>query len=908
MDLLHAALRSLRAHPLFSALVIALLALGIGANTAIFGVVHAVLLKPLPYPEPGELVLLRKPPRDAAAPAIGGGQMVVDKDLTAWIEGQPKSFRALAGYSNTAATLQLSGGSGALRVPTARVTSGFFPMLGVKPWRGRLIEAEDVNAGATPVVVLSHSAWQSRFNGDENVLGAVVRLDEIAHTVVGVLPPAFEFVDPVQFWRALPLSGIDAPGQLSISMIRAFGRLLPGTSHEVAQRELDGISERFWDNFSASFAAGPGGAPGPGGQRVVAGGPGPGGGQPRVVTGGPGPAPADGQPRVVTRGPAPEGAAAAGGAPSVRPEASGVAPSDEVRRSPAEAAAGGPRPRVNFPFLGGPVQLVPLQEQLAQQSRTTLWLLLGAVGFVLLIACANIANLQLARAAARKREAAVRAALGATPARLALELLLENLLLAFLGGLLGVVLAWWGTQALQAWLADLLPRVNPVGVNFEVLGFAVGVALVAGVAFGLAPAWQVSRVDLLETLKEGGHQSSAGGSRWRQALVAFEVALALVLAVNTGLLVRSIYQLYSAELGYRTEDVMTANVALPRRYGTPAQQRDFAQRWLEALRALPGVKTAALGDSAPLSSFAQVFSANVTGGSAANTNRSAGGPPPTMQIASVSPDYFKAAGIALRSGRTFTDADGDGAPPVAVVNEEFVRQHFPQGLPEGAQVPLPVSGQNLQLATIVGVVANVRSRGLESTPPALAYYSLAQVPRARLSAVVHFEGDAAALSRALAQSTHKIDADLALDAPSTLAQQIARQTAPRRVTLALTGAFAATAVGLAALGIFGVMSYTVTQRTQEIGVRMALGADARLILRWILGYGGLAVALGLAAGLALTFGTSKLLRSFLTGVSELDPLVIAAGMTGLAVIGLAACLWPAWRATKVNPVDALRSE
>ncbi len=904
MDLLHAALRSLRAHPLFSTLVIALLAVGIGANTAIFGVVHAVLLEPLPYPEPGELVLLRKPPRDSAAPAIGGGQMVVDKDLTAWIEGQPKTFRALAGYSNTAATLQLTGGNGALRVPTARVTSGFFPMLGVKPWRGRLIEGEDVKSGATPVVVLSHSAWQSRFNGDENVLGTVVRLDEIAHTVVGVLPPAFEFVDPVQFWRALPLSGIDAPGQLSIAMIRAFGRLMPGTSHEVAQRELDGISERFWDNLSASFAGGPRGAPGPGEQRVVAAGPGPSagpggeGGPVRRVVQGDGPATADGQPRVVTRGPGPEGVAGPGGAQVVRQGGPGG----------AEGPGGGQRPRINFPFIGGPVKLVPLQEQLAQQSRTTLWLLLGAVGFVLLIACANIANLQLARAAARKREAAVRAALGATPARLAVELLWENLLLAVLGGLFGIVLAWWGTQALHAWLGDLLPRVNPIGINPTVFGFALVVALVAGVAFGIAPAWQVSRVDLLETLKEGGHQASAGGSRWRQALVAFEVALALVLAINTGLLVRSIYQLYSAELGFRTEDVMTANLALPRRYSAPAQQRDFAQRWLESLRTLPGVKTAALGDVAPLSQFAQVFAATVTGGSAANANRSAGGPPPTMQIASVTPDYFKAAGIALRSGRTFTDADGDGAPPVAVVNEAFVKEHFPQGLPEGAQVPLPVGGQNLQLATIVGVVANVRSRGLDSTPPALAYFSLAQVPRARLSAVVHFEGNSAALSRALAQSTHKIDADLALDAPSTLAQQIARQTAPRRVTLVLTGAFAATAVGLAALGIFGVMSYTVTQRTQEIGVRMALGADTSVILRWILAYGGLAVAVGLGAGLALTFGTSKLLRTFLTGVSELDPLVIAAGMAGLAVIGLAACLWPAWRATKVNPVDALRSE
>lgn len=865
MDLLTAALRSLRAHPLFSGLVILLLALGIGANTAIFGVVHAVLLKPLPYPEPGELVLIRKPPRDGNTAATpGGGALIVDKDLGAWIEAQPKSFRALAGYSNATSTLQQTGGTGAIRVPTGRVTSGFFPLLGVSAWRGRLLQEEDFKSGATPVTVLSYSVWQSRFISDDNALGAVVQIDEVAHTIVGVLPPAFEFIDPVQFWRPLPLSGLDRPGQLQISMVRALGRLLPGTAHEVAQRELDGISERFWDNYSASFSAGmtaptaaPTTAPLP-----AASAPSPAGGS---VT------------RLVQSGPPPA----------------------------AGAATATPR-RLPMPFVGGPAQLTLLQEQLARQSRTTLWLLLGAVGFVLLIACANIANLQLARAASRRREAAVRAALGASPARLAGELLAENLLLALAGGALGLLFAWWGTQALQAWLADLLPRVNPIGVDLTVLGYALLVAVAAGIGFGLAPAWQASRVDLLETLKEGGHQASAGGSRWRQSLVAFEVALALVLAVNTGLLVKSIYQLYSTELGYRTEDVMTANLSLPRRYATPAEQRVFAQRWLEAIRALPGVKSAAVADSAPLSPFSQVFAASIRG-STGGTNRSVNTPPPTMQIASVTPDYFATAGIALKSGRLFTEADGDGAPIVALVNEEFIKQNFPDGLREGATIIAPVSGAPKQ-ATIVGVVANVRTRGLDSQPSALAYFPFAQVPRQRLSAIVQFTGDSATLARGLTQATHKVDAELALDTPSTLAQQLARQTAPRRVTLMLTGAFAITAVSLAALGIFGVMSYTVTQRTQEIGVRMALGAESATILRWILAYGGAAIALGLVAGLALTYGTSTLLRSTLTGVTELDPTVMALGMVGLALVGLAACLVPAWRATRVNPVEALRAE
>jgi putative ABC transport system permease protein len=854
MDLFTSALRQLRAHPAFSTLIVLLLALGIGANTAIFGVVHAVLLKPLPYPEPGDLVLVRKLPREGAATQQlpGGGDMMPDNELLAWLEAVPKSFRSLAGYRNSAATLQR--GDGAVRVPAANITGEFFPMLGVSAWRGRLFDADDLKPGAAPVTVLSHAAWQSRFNGEDAALGQAVTLDDVAHTVVGVLPPSFEFTDPVQFWRPLPLVP-NAPGQLRIQMIRVLGRLLPGTSREIAQAELDGISERFWGNFGPPRQAVPGAA---GPQRVIAG---PGGPPPGI------------QPN------APAGPGRPGG--------------------------------FRLPFADNQAQLVTLQEQLARQSRTTLWLLLGAVGFVLLIACANIANLQLARAAVRKREAAIRAALGASPARLALELLAENLLLATLGGALGVLIAWAGSKGLALWLADYLPRVNPIGVNPAVLGFAALLAVAVGLAFGLAPAWQGSRIDLLETLKEGGHQSSAAGARWRQGLVALEVALALVLAINAGFLMRSIYQLYSTELGFRTSDVLTANLSLPRRYATPAQQRDFAHRWLESLAKLPGVRAAALTDMPPLSPYQQMV-LTVTQGSTGNANASASTPPPTMAIASVTPDFFRAAGIALRDGRVITDADGADAPKVAVVNEEFVRVFYPKGVALGAQVNLPLGpgahGGTPPTAAIVGVVADTRPRGFESKPQPLAYFPLEQQPRLRLTAVLQFEGDAAALARTVTTATHKIDTDLALDQPATLEQQINRQNAPRRVTLMLTGAFAVTAVALAALGIFGVMSYTVNQRVHEIGVRMALGADAGMILRWMLRYGGVAVGAGLAGGLALTVATNKLMTSLLTGITALDPLVIAAGVAGLAFVGLAACVLPARRATRINPVEALRSE
>ncbi len=823
MEIIRSALRSLRAHVRFNALIVTLLALGIGANTAIFSVVHAVLLKPRPDPAPGDLVLARKlPPPGATTQVPGGGDLMPDTEFQAWLEAVPKSFRALAAYRNTAATLQR--GDGAVRVPGATVTSEFFAMLGVSAWRGRLFGPEDFKPGATPVTVISHSTWQSRYHRGDAALGQVVKLDDQAHTIIGVLPPSFEFTDPVQFWRPLTLT--PPGGMLRITMLRVFGRLLPGTALDVGQRELNALSERYWNGLSSMMAS----------------------------------------------------------------------------RQPAGA------PRLRLPLADATAQLVPLQEQLARQSRTTLWLLLGAVALVLLIACANIANLQLARAATRRRDAAVRAALGASPRRLAAELLVENLLLALGGGLLGVLLAGWGTEALHVWLADSLPRINAIGVSAPVLGFALALALAAGAAFGLAPAWRGSRIDLLETLKEGGHQSAPAGARWRQALVAFEVALALVLAINTGLLVKSIHHLTSTELGYRTSDVLTANLALPRRYATPPQQSDFAARWLSTLQALPGVKTAALTDIPPLAPYAQMV---LSAGQRPGANATSSAPPPSMSVASATPDFFRATGIALKQGRFFTAADAADTPAVAIVNEEFVRQFHLNGLTLGESINLPAGGVahgNVPTGQIVGVVANTRPRGFESTPQPMAFFPLAQQPRARVSAVLQFEGDSARLARAVTTATHAIDADLALDQPQTLEQQLSRQTAPRRVTLILTSTFAATAVVLAALGIFGVMSYTVTQRTREIGVRMALGADAGTILRWLLRYAAAAIGTGLVAGVALTAATTRLIQSLLTGVTALDPIVIAFGVAALALIGLLACLVPAFRATRINPLEALRTE
>ncbi|HUG09959.1 MAG TPA: FtsX-like permease family protein, partial [Opitutaceae bacterium] len=547
---------------------------------------------------------------------------------------------------------------------------------------------------------------------------------------------------------------------------------------------------------------------------------------------------------------------------------------------------------------------------LVQQSRATLWLLLGAVGFVLLIASANIASLQLARAEGRRREIAVRAALGASPRRLALELLVENLLLAFAGGVLGVLFAWWGVLGLGAWLSTQLPRMSPVAIDGTVLGFAIALSVAAGLLFGIAPALRARRVDLLESLKEGGHQSTRTGHRLRQGLVAAEVTLAVMLAINTGLLARSVYELSSHDPGFRTDDVMTASLTLPRRYGAQAQQREFGARWLDALRGLPGVKAAALSDMPPLTPYNQVMMIADSRVTTGNTDASVESMPRRVAISTVSTDYFRALGIPLREGRFISESDVDGAPNVAVVNEAYVKANFPTGTPIGTSIDLPFAGHGAeeatQGATIVGVVGDVRPGGLDAKSQPLAYFPAAQHPRSRITAVVQFTGSASDLARVMEQAVHRVDPSLALASPATLADQIARQTAPRRITFLLTSAFALTAVVLAALGIFGVMSYTVAQRTQEIGVRMALGADGGMILRWVMGYGGAAIGVGLLAGIALTISTGRVLRSFTAGIDALDPIVILAATAVLALTGAVACLLPALRATRVSPVEALR--
>ncbi|HYC70633.1 MAG TPA: ABC transporter permease [Opitutaceae bacterium] len=836
------AFRQLRAHPGFNALIVALLALGIGANTTMFSLIHAVLLKPLPYPKPGELVLIRKQPTATAAQGPGRGELVTDKEFLAWTEAGAPSFQAFAAYTTARATWRQA--ASAEIVQTARVTDGFFPLLGVRAHRGRLPSAEDARAGADPVGVISYGLWQDRFAASDAILGQTLTLDGEAMTVVGVLPPSFQFSEPAQVWRPLTLheaagAGPGGAHRVSIALVRVLGRLQPGADLAAAQDQLNLISQRMWDG---------------------------------------------------TRAPDPGPGAAPGDAPP------------PVSRMMAAFAK--------------PVQLVPLRESLAGAVRPTLWLLAGAVGLVLLIACVNIANLQLARATVRRHELAVRTALGASRAQLARGLLAESLLPAFLGGALGIGLSFWGVHLARSLLGAQLSRVAPVEVNLTVAAFTLLLAAVTGLVFGLAPAWSVRRIAPQDALHTGGRTGtgSPGRNRWRHACVALEIALALALVANAGLLLKSYLRLRAVDLGFRT-DVLT--VALPTSENLrPNQMRAFdeaterriaarareaADRYQEALDAIPGVRRAALADHTPLSQFSMMMMINIEG-----YTPSATAPEPPLSASSVGPGYFEVLGLALRDGRYTNAGDGQGAPLVVVVNEAFARRFFPGQSVLGRRVASPAHPG--ERATVVGVVANERRSSMDTDPQAQLYFPFAQWPATRLAALIEYEGDPDAVSAAVLASLRKLQPELAFDVPQTLEERHDRMLAPRKLVMALLLGFAGAAVLLAALGIFGVMAYTVAQRTHEFGVRMALGADRGRVLRHVLRGAGLAIAIGVAGGVALGLGTSRLLESMLFVVSRHDPIVLAGAAGILALVGLAASLVPALRAARVNPIEALRAD
>ena len=794
--------------PGFTAVVVLALALGIGANTAIFSVVNAVLLRPLPFQDPERIVVVSETVRRETVER----RPLSYPDFVDWRE-QNQVFAELAAFDT--ASLTLTGSGEPERVEGEIVSASYFPLLGAQAAVGRtFLASEDVTPDTHPVVVLSHTFWQRRFNGDASVIGSTINFNERAFTVVGIMPENFRGVSgQAEAWIPMMMLSVVRSTQFlqqrGTRWHAALARLKPGVSVEQAQAEMDTIMRRLEQEYQ-----------------------------------------------------------------------------DTNRDRGA--------------------LVIPAQEEYFSDIRPTLLVLLGAVGFVLLIACANVANLLLARAASRQKEIAIRTALGAGRWRLVRQLLTESVLLALLGGAVGLLFAVWGVDFLAAMNPVELPTFVRIRVDAWALGFTLLISLLVGVVFGLAPALQASRPDLNETLKEGGRSSSggAGRQRLRGALVVAEVALALVLLVGAGLMLKSFQRLQTFDPGFRADNLLTMWVSLPtQRYNNQARAI-FSQQLLERLAALPGAQSAALASDFPLSGSSSATNIILEGAA----DERAGGESVRIYRHSVSPGFFNTLGISLLRGRDFNAQDTQGAQPVAIISEAMARRYWPEGDAMGQR--FRTGGDNDPWVSIVGIVGNAKHRRLineRNTDPDI-YYAFAQAPTRDIGIVIRSATDAASLTTALRREAQSLDANLPLYDIQPMAQRLAAQTAGMRFSAWLLGIFAAMALLLAAAGIYGVMSYSVTQRTHEIAIRMALGARAADVLRMVVGQGMRLVLLGVGICLAAAFALTRLMRSLLYEVSATDPLVfilIALLLTGIALI---ASYIPARRATKVDPMEALRYE
>jgi putative ABC transport system permease protein len=791
-------LRRLSRSPGFTLVAVGALALGIGANTAIFSVVNAVLLRPLPYPEPEQLVqVYESRPRQNMTRVD-----VSPNEFLAWAD-EGGSFRQLAAVDF--ASFNLTGRGEPERVSGALVTASYFPLFGVRPAHGRAFLPEEDQPGRDNVVVLGHELWQQSFGADPAVVGRAVNLDGTACTVVGVMPQGFRLPQNAKLARPVAFTAQDRT-RAGSHFLTVYGRLKPGVTGELAAAELAAVAGRLEQTFAQTN-------------------------------------------------------------------------------------------------VGHQVMLAPLHEELVGDVRPALLLLLGAVGLVLLIACANLANLLLARAAARRKEVAVRAALGASRWRIVRQLLAESVLLSGAGGAAGLLLAVWGVDLLVGLDPAGVQRVGAVSLDAGVFAFTAALSLLTGLLFGLAPALQASKTDFVETLKEGGRSSGGGParSRLRSALVVAEVALTVVLLVSAGLLTKSFRRLLDVDPGLDPRGVLTLDLSLPdTKYAESHQVAAFYRQLLESVAALPGVEAAGAVSVLPLA-----------GSDNSNFVQIEGRPPlPAGQALragrrNVSADYFKALRIPLKGGRGFADADSAEAPRVAVINEAMARAFFAGEDPLGKRLR---TGDNNPWVTVVGVVGDVRHRGLDVDVRPEMFFHAAQTPSREMTLVVRAAGDPLALVGAARERVLAVDRDQPVGNVKTMETWLAESLASRRFAVLLLGLFALVAAALAAVGLYGVVSYTVAQRTHELGLRLALGARPRDVLRLVIRQGMSMTLVGAVVGLVAALAFARLMSGLLFGVAAHDPATFVGVPVLLLAVALLACYVPARRATKVDPMVALRHE
>jgi putative ABC transport system permease protein len=805
------ALRGMMTKRGFSAVVLGTLALGIGANVAIFSVVNGVLLQPLPYKDADRVVQIAHD---------GGPQSVSEPEFVDYRDGT-KRFERMAAFTQGAATL--TDDRDPERVTVARVSDGFFSILQVPAALGRtFVPEEDLRHGnPRRAVVLSHGLWSRRFGGDSSIVGKEIRLDDISVTVVGVMPNRFAFpATDVSVWTPLRLN-YDTLWTRNNHYLRLIARLKPGVSVAAATTDLNTLAKQFVRDYPTIYGG----------------------------------------------------------------------------REPLVAMA------------------TTLPDVVLGKTRPYLLALLGAVGFVLLIACVNVANLLLARGEGRRKELAIRTALGASRSRLARQVLTESALYAVVGGALGVGLAWWAQQLLRAAAPESIPRVNEVSISGGVLAFAVLVTGATGLLFGLIPAVRGSRGDAIRSLRSGGKTSSqAGLGRARGVLVVSEVALAVVLLTGAGLMLRSLAKLQSIELGIKPENVLTMSLSFPEPKSDlqdPAgQQRVIAQFYQDLtsrIGTLPGVRSVGAVGQLPIADGYSIWSILVDGSPMLPVSQA-----PSAMPQQVTPGYFRSMGISVLRGREFTDADREDARPVALINETAAKKLWPGKNPIGGT--LRMLSRTAPWVTVVGVVKDVRSAGYEEKIEPTMYFPHAQAGKsayytpAEMSLVIKTVRDPAALAASARNVVKELSAVTPVSRVLTMEQVVSASVARRRFTTELMAGFAVLALLLAGIGIYGVIAYDVSQRTHEIGLRMALGAQSNQVAGMMLGRGVRLVAIGLAIGVAGSMAVTGVLQSLLVDVSRLDPVTIGGVVVVLAIVSAAAAYLPARRASAVDPMVALRRD